>query len=262
MEPAGLTVGVLALAGLFSNAIQCFEFVQLGRNFGKSFQINQLKLDNARLRLSRWGNAIGLSNDLQGARSLEERFGSQNVGHARSLLEQILGLFAEAESVSGKYKSRSEPHDGQLETFDPRVDLEPTVADLHNKMTELAASRQNKTGFRQRAKWALFEEKTSRRLIEDITDLIDGLVKLFRASQETQRELCDTELSSISTKENIQVLGDIAEEQDKFLKDAIAKATSKDDGVHNIVFSGNDNAGFQMGHNSGTISGLTFGRKD
>jgi hypothetical protein len=35
MEVGGLTVGVLALAGLFNNAVDCFEYVQLGRNFGK-----------------------------------------------------------------------------------------------------------------------------------------------------------------------------------------------------------------------------------
>ena len=101
-EAAGLTVGVVALAGLFSNAIQCFEFIQLGRSFGKNFQISQLKLDNARLRLSRWGSSLGLSDNLEGALLLEARFGSHNIEQAKALLGQILELFAEAENVSNK----------------------------------------------------------------------------------------------------------------------------------------------------------------
>lgn len=52
-EAAGLAASVIALAGLFNNTVECFEFIQLGRNFGKNFQTSQLKLDNARLRLSR-----------------------------------------------------------------------------------------------------------------------------------------------------------------------------------------------------------------
>jgi hypothetical protein len=51
-ETAGL-VGVMAHAGLFNNTVECFEFVQLGRTLGKDLQTNQLKLNNARLRLPR-----------------------------------------------------------------------------------------------------------------------------------------------------------------------------------------------------------------
>ena len=63
-EAAGLVVGVVALAGLFNNTVECFEFVQLARTFGKNFQTSQLKLDNARLRLSRWGESLHLDEDV------------------------------------------------------------------------------------------------------------------------------------------------------------------------------------------------------
>ena len=76
MEPAGLTVGVLALAGLFNNTVDCFEYVQIGRCFGQSYQTSLLKLDNAKLRLSRWGQSIGLSGELGGVQSLPQTLGS------------------------------------------------------------------------------------------------------------------------------------------------------------------------------------------
>jgi len=49
-EAVGLAFGVL---GAFTDAIRCFEYIQLARNFDQDYQTAILKLDVARLRLSR-----------------------------------------------------------------------------------------------------------------------------------------------------------------------------------------------------------------
>ncbi|KAF2008557.1 small s protein [Aaosphaeria arxii CBS 175.79] len=260
-ETAGLVVGVVALVALFNNTVECFELVLLGRSFGKDFQTSQLKLDNARLRLSRWGKSLGLDEDIQDAMSLQEHFGSEStVEHAEALLGQIVELFADAEGVSDKYKSRTEPqHDG-LTVFNPQTDLDPVMAELHHKMRQLAIERQNRSGLRQKAKWALYQEKQFRRLIEDITELVDSLVELFPASKLSQRELCDMEVSAIGEGQGISVLREIATAQDRLLEQAITKAADSTGKSHHIVFSGSGNTGLQVAHNSGTMSGFTFGR--
>lgn len=261
-ETAGLAVGVVALAGLFNNAVDCFELVQLDGSFGKDFQTSQLKLDSARLRLSRWGESLSLNDDVQDATSLQRHFDSQaKVKHAEDLLGQILELFAEAEGVSIKYKNRAQPGNGSLTTYTPQMDLDPVIATLHNKMRQLALERQNKSCLRQKAKWALYQEKHFRRLIEDITELIDDLVELFPAAQQTQRELCDREVEAIGKdeRESIAVLKDIATVQDKMLEQAISKAAIPWNQSHHIIFSGSHNTGSQVGHNSGTVSN-TFGK--
>lgn len=84
------------------------------------------------------------------------------------------------------------------------------MAKLHNKMQQLAIERQNRSGVRQKAKRALYQEKQFRRIIEDITELVDSLVELFPATQQVQRELCDTEVSAIGESEAIPVLKGIA----------------------------------------------------
>ena len=90
-ETAGRVVGVVALTGLFNNTVECFEFVQLGRAFGKDFQTSQLKLNNARHRLSRWGKSLSLDEDVRDTASLQGRFGSEaNVKHGEALLGQII----------------------------------------------------------------------------------------------------------------------------------------------------------------------------
>ncbi|CAG5181734.1 uncharacterized protein ALTATR162_LOCUS9808 [Alternaria atra] len=242
-EAAGLVVGVVALAGLFNNTVECFEFVQLGRTFGKDFETSQLKLDSARLRLSRWGKSLSLDND-----------------HAEALLGQIVELFAEAEGVSNRYRGRTEPQDGSLAVYDPQTDLDPAMAKLHEKMRQLAIERQNRSGVRQKARWALYQEKQFRRLIEDITELVNDLDNLFPNTQQSQRELCDIEVSTIGEGQDISVLREIAAAQDKLLEQAITKAAEGAGKSHHIVFSGSGNTGLQLGHNSGTMSGFTFGR--
>lgn len=95
-ESAGLVVGIVALAGFFSNTVECFDFVQLGRTFGKDFQTSQLKLDNARLRLSRWGKAFHLDdNRIEHIASLQRHSDSEStIKHAEAFLGQIVELFS------------------------------------------------------------------------------------------------------------------------------------------------------------------------
>jgi WD40 repeat protein len=243
-EAASLVIDVVAIAGLFNNTVECFEFVQLGRTFGKSFQTRQLKLDNARLRLSRWGKSLDLDDDARATVSLQGRFGSAaNFKHAEALLGQIVELFAEAEGVSNKYKSKTKPQDGSLVVYDPQTDLDPVMAKLHEKMRQLAIERQNRSGVRQKAKWALYQEKQFRRLIEDITELVNDLDDLFPATQQSRRDLCDIEVSTIGEGEGMSVLREIAADQDKLLEQVITKAM--------------ENTGLQPGHNLGTMSGFS-----
>lgn len=128
-----------------------------------------------------------------------------------------------AQGVSTKYKNRTATEDSGLAVYNPQTDFVPAMAALHNKMRQLSVERQNRTSLRQKARWALYEEKHFRRLIEDVTELISGLVELFPASQALQQKLCETEAYTIGANESLPVLREIAAEQDKFLEAALAK---------------------------------------
>jgi hypothetical protein len=175
----------------------------------KRLPTSQLKLDSARLRLSRWGKSLDLDKDVRNTTSLREHLESEStIKHAEGLLGKITELFADAEGVSKKYKNQTAPQDDSLVVCNPQKDLNPPIAKLHEKMRQLAIDKQNQSGVRQRAKWALYQEKHFRRLtrlIEDITELVDSLVELFPATQQVQRDLCDTEVSVIGETEGISV---------------------------------------------------------
>ena len=84
--------------------------------------------------------------------------------------------------------------------------------------TAISIKRQNQTGLRQKAKWALYEEKHFKRLIEDITNLVDDLIELFPAAQASQKKLCTAEVVEMSANGNLPMLGTVLQGQDKLLK--------------------------------------------
>lgn len=102
MEPVGLGIGIAGLAGAFTACIDCFEYIQLGRQFGQDFGKCLLKLDTAKLRMSRWGVAIRLGSEphLPPQLSVTE----EEIILAKSLLEQILESFEDAERISARFK--------------------------------------------------------------------------------------------------------------------------------------------------------------
>jgi len=227
MEPAGLAVGGVALAGLFNNAVDCFEYVQLGKNFGKDFQTSLLKLDDARLRLSRWGKTVGLSGEIADLQSLEStQLSAEAVPKAERLLGQILDLFADAERVSGKFKSHAAIGDPSLLVLDVQADMDSLHQTLHEKMRSLSIIRQNKTPLRQKVKWALYERKNFDRLIADVIELVNMLAETFPGFQQAQQELCKLEVSDIET-EGLPVLESIVATQDQDLHTAILEALKK-----------------------------------
>lgn len=113
--------------------MDCFEYVQIGRSLGQRHQTGLLKLDGIRLRLSRWGQSVGLSGELKDTQSLPQVLGSaQDVDKAEQILGQILELFANAEGISAKFKTRGGRSEQELLLHDTRMDLEPTALSLYN----------------------------------------------------------------------------------------------------------------------------------
>ncbi|CAN9166705.1 unnamed protein product [Alternaria alternata] len=230
MEPAGLAVGIVALAGLFNNAVDCFEYVQLGSAFGTDFQVSLLKLDILRLRLSRWGKSVGLDGDLSNVHAIKLATGPpEDIEKAGNVLGQIMDLFTKMESKSKKYQSRMGETDGDLAVLDVATNLEASGQSLHEKMRAMSIKRQNSTPLRPKVQWALYERKRFKELLEHVTDLVNGLMECFPASREEQRRLCRAEASAIDSKDCLPALKEVTAQQDKDLNEALVDALlSKD----------------------------------
>jgi len=223
-EAVGLTIGSVALASLFTTCVDCFEYVQLGRQFGTNYQRSLLKLDIVKLRLSRWAGAVNESQQ-----HYNVAIGSANEAQkVQEILGEIIELFANAEKVSAKYKMKAKP--GDLVAYNVNADLEPDVRSMHNKMRELAIKRQKRSSFAQKAAWALYEEKHFNRLIEDVTTLVDGLVELFPATQGRLQQLSLEEAQEMKEEPSLGVLEEAAEDIDPLLQTSVKQVLTGREG--------------------------------
>jgi len=59
-EAVGLVIGSVSLAALFTTCIDFMDFVDLGRNHGKDFEVALTKLLLLRSRLHAWGESLNI----------------------------------------------------------------------------------------------------------------------------------------------------------------------------------------------------------
>ena len=104
MEPVGLGVGIAGLAGVFTACVDCFEYVQLGRQFGTDYGKCVLRLDAAKLRISRWGLTVGLGSEPYTKPQIP--VSDKDTKIVQDLLEQIFETFEDTEKVLERFKKR------------------------------------------------------------------------------------------------------------------------------------------------------------
>ena len=59
-DPAGLTLGLVALAGLSSTCVECFGYIHSARSLGREYELLATKLEVGETRFLIWGDVIGI----------------------------------------------------------------------------------------------------------------------------------------------------------------------------------------------------------
>ncbi|KFY02934.1 hypothetical protein O988_01802 [Pseudogymnoascus sp. VKM F-3808] len=211
-EPFGIVAGAIGIASAFTACVDCFEYVQFGRHFGRDFQTSQLALDCARLRLTRWGESVNIYDDpklgRQDATATENQL-------AKDVLLQILALFADTEGASKKYKLTAKA-DEDLSAYSTG-DMDPKMAMLDKKMKSLAIQRQKKGRFLKLTSWALYHRSSLKDLLEQIVSLLDEIERLLPAPQ-FQTTLVQQEAAEIGDKQSLKLIADAATGVDSLLQ--------------------------------------------
>ena len=188
MEPVGFAIGVVGLAGLFSTCMECFDYIQLGRAFGSDYGKCLLRLDAAKVRFSRWGEATGIVPTTQAAGQLQ--LSDQEYRLAESLLRQIHDLFDDSQSACARYQKHarlSSSTSDALVVYDDQQDLNSQDLKLHSHLRAIALRRQKSTSLDKKARWALYEKKKFDNIISEIAEFADRLVNLFPPSGHLRR---------------------------------------------------------------------------
>ncbi|KAL8947778.1 MAG: hypothetical protein Q9222_005976 [Ikaeria aurantiellina] len=244
-EAAGLT---LAVFSAFNDAIQCFDYVHLARKFDRDSQSVILKLDITKLKLSRWGRALGFDTiDVDGVK-LPFSATPEELSKASQLLEHIQGLFSEAERVSADLQQENTT----VMMSSEDAHLVGGIESLHEVLDRLSRKNYHPKKMLKKAKWALYSEKHVRRLFEDVTEEVDRLIELFPASQVAQRQLCTEEGKELALNENVGLLEPLVIEHDPVLSEVIKEGKQAAFSSHHTSFNNSTNYGSQQGSNSGT----------
>jgi hypothetical protein len=62
-EPFRIAADAIGISTAFTACIDCFEYIQIGRHFGRDSQTDLLSLSCARLRLTPYGESVNIYND-------------------------------------------------------------------------------------------------------------------------------------------------------------------------------------------------------
>jgi len=244
MDPASATISAVSLAtavsGTFTSIVQCLEYVELGRNFGKDFNKSQVKLEALKLRLSRWGTSVGILVNSSSVQIPSLSTSAQEVEQVEELLAVILDDIQTVQHKSSRYAGLPSSRQGDkqaLKVFDVN-DLDPMHALVVQKAAATFKKRVRQVGWGKKTKWAVFEKKQFDSLLSDISENTSNLEQLFPASRKAQMQLSSIEVEEIrgadagDGEQTLAVLGEAigrdSEHGDKFLEQAIDEAMKRE----------------------------------
>jgi hypothetical protein len=165
-EIFGIVAGALNVAALFNNCLDCFEYIQLSRHFGRDYQTCQLRLDIAKARLGRWGQAVNINED---PRFVTDLPSDKSVQLAHSILEEVMLLFLAAYKTSKRYETGADQQDLVLCEDDA---MEPVFRRLHNRLRTFTRRRQKNTSLVKKTAWALYDGRSLERMVTQTRDLL------------------------------------------------------------------------------------------
>ncbi|KAI7259286.1 hypothetical protein KC343_g2332 [Hortaea werneckii] len=236
MEPVSLGVSVVALVGLFDNALNCFKHVKVAKSFGSDYQTYVLRLQNLRLRLSRWGEAVGLGEQFAaGDQPTTSVLPDAEVKQAKELIGHIIRLFSDTEELAEKFADKH----SELVAIDEDADGLGDARQLCQKMHNICIRRQRQSSAVTKARWSLYSKEKFVELVENLQFLVDDLVNLFPGETKVsiEEKLCDQEARELRDEKALPKLQALAREQDVRLAEAIAKLaqdrTTKTTAFHN-----------------------------
>ncbi|KAL2802539.1 hypothetical protein BJX63DRAFT_414798 [Aspergillus granulosus] len=171
----------------------------------------------ARLRVSLWWGSLHLP--MSSAIQLSIR-SPEDLQILRSMVEDILNQFNEAKNLSLKYHMPT--------SISPSTDLAVCDPDRN-----LVLRRQRELGLSGKVTWAFYNWKSYNRLIEKVTDLVNGLVILFPSEEFhlAQQQLCWEEVEELELEHqpDLHVQQETSCEGDNMLGETFRRAISTRD---------------------------------
>lgn len=213
-EAAGLAVGAVGLAGLFSSCLECIKLLQTGRSLGRDYILLERKYKNQVLRFDAWGVACGLSTPQDGM-----PLGSPpNVpNHCHADIEENLSciklLFEDSDALKGRYGLRNTGNESSR------------PGDRLGGLISRIRKTRNQASMRDKASWAIYDKRKFETLVNHLKDFIDALELLTKdiGVPERQLALVVNEIEAIDSFQDLQEIEDARNGENDIVSDAASR---------------------------------------
>lgn len=176
-EVAGLALGTVALASLFSTCVELFDYLETYRNYVSDYDFAAIKLGLLRERLRTWGSAFRVNQPGREDAILRTEWPEKR----DVIVKSLLGLQAKLHELDALLESYRPLSQQGVHRPDGGVDF---VVHSHIKSTPRV-----KQGFRKRARWTLNGNKKAERLIGDVSFFIENLNQVMTMGKPTLEKI-------------------------------------------------------------------------
>ncbi|PQE28266.1 vegetative cell wall gp1 protein [Rutstroemia sp. NJR-2017a WRK4] len=211
MEAAGLVLGVLGVAGLFSACIDSFDIVVRAKDFSEDFDILCTLLVTQRVQFAIWGELVGLVPDGNGRKlpynkaidrpdirlALE-----RTLNNIRLLLQKTDVTVDRYEVEYGSSPSTEVSTSRGMDAFKDQWDSFKTRLRRNQRQTSVTKV----------TRWAVHDSAQFEKQVSRIKDLVEALYSITGSLDllEQQQSRLRQEIESISDAQSLRLLRDVA----------------------------------------------------
>ncbi|KAK8102152.1 mapkkk cascade protein kinase regulator ste50 [Apiospora sp. TS-2023a] len=217
MEVAGLALGVLGIAGLFTSCIENFDIIVRAKDFGEDFDLLCTQLSLQRIRLALWGETLGLLPSPPGQtrrvpynRAMDRRDIKPSIVAS---LQQLLNLLTKADVITGRYALESTSAADQA--YEQEVTQTPrgmlVLRDSFQRFKERVRKNQKQKSVWNVTRWSVRDYAQFEALVDQIRKLLDGLESITNAlgTLERQHRRLLEEVESVSDTQSLSLLQEV-----------------------------------------------------
>ncbi|KIW19063.1 hypothetical protein PV08_03353 [Exophiala spinifera] len=205
MEAIGLTVGLLGLAGLFSQCKDLLDLIETGRSYARGLEALDTKFEAQKLRFQIWGEAVGLVGDLTP---------DENLAHddVRPVVQRILNnmrlLFDDTHRLKGTFGPRQINDQNAREGFAQLL--------LRLRRSQEAASLSTK------ARWSVSRKDKFQTLVEEIRTFMDSLESITSSLEQLsrRRNLLERNIAAAPDEASLRALREVSSESGIVVSDS------------------------------------------
>ncbi|KAF7512236.1 hypothetical protein GJ744_002398 [Endocarpon pusillum] len=196
-DVAGLIVGTVALASLFTTCIELFECFELGKHYAYDYQLACTKVALLKTRFSTWGVSLGIDKPGYEHPALRQHWTAEQEVISRSLYS-IKEIFENTSLLAEKYRLTPRRSWTFRSVVSHQVNQLPSGPENSTNPKRLATAW---AVLKKRTVWAIHDKQRFDSFIQDLSFLMENLEKVAgRTIMSTPEQVAERPIRSALEK--------------------------------------------------------------